>query len=755
MTFLQPTCSQCGRPLAAGSACVECGNRVSESGDARVWLGVGDYLDVALDAAQVRALLESSEAGDISLTLKLEMTDLWESYEGRRVLLARVVGWSAPDGAVLDAGCVGELKDCSLVLEQQPNDVRQCVQHLPDGLRGNVRLALARQARGSTVVSVFRNDAGLALDELVEVLLGQLDLAQIRALFTPLLDAMARVHAAGVLHLRLTPWSVRVREPGSPQGIPLQFLHDVMGPDGGLSSGGLGEEETFSELDDPDLEAFDEDSELDILLDMASDSAANPFLAAGAQDRTRDDITPLPQGEFARAGGGATWDSGAQHPVQPAADGGQAAGEIDDAAGAISWIDVADEDGRPAEIELLFDGVEGFIQRGENLDFVPFFRGFSAPELMGRSIGEHGVACDVFSLGMVLYFLLAGQLAPVSVYTRQTPALPARNLRPDFPPGLQAVISRATRPNPAERYPDVDAFRKAFERACDVMQARMALQDGERPQVFVAVDTHTGIGKRQRNPVNQDAVFTAVSQDRRLSLMLVADGVSTASFGSGDLASSALAVEARETWQSLLDAYVKDEPIEPRAVLQGILNRVNERLVEYVNARYTPFHGAPHEVMGTTVLLALIFDGEVTLATLGDSRVYLSRGEAFEQLSTDHNLWTLSILDGAAADNALAMPHGDALARCLGTFVVRDERLIPLDPEPDYSCFTLISGDTLLLTTDGLVDFAAAHMHVAEDYIHQVLVSEPDPALACLELILLANRGGGGDNIGVGIAKFV
>jgi serine/threonine protein phosphatase PrpC len=58
------------------------------------------------------------------------------------------------------------------------------------------------------------------------------------------------------------------------------------------------------------------------------------------------------------------------------------------------------------------------------------------------------------------------------------------------------------------------------------------------------------------------------------------------------------------------------------------------------------------------------------------------------------------------------------------------------------------------MTTDGLVDFAGANSFAAEDNIHAVLTSEPDPALACLELVLLANRGGGGDNIGVGIIQF-
>lgn len=158
--------------------------------------------------------------------------------------------------------------------------------------------------------------------------------------------------------------------------------------------------------------------------------------------------------------------------------------------------------------------------------------------------------------------------------------------------------------------------------------------------------------------------------------------------------------------------------------------------------------------MGSTALVAVIFDGLVTLGSLGDSRVYLQRDGSLEQMTIDHNLWTLSILEGLAADSALAMPHGDALARCLGTFIIEQGKLTAVDPQPDLFRFRVIGGDTLLFTTDGLVDFGGANLIASEDNILAVLLAEPDPALACLELILLANRGGGGDNIGLSIARF-
>ena len=78
-----------------------------------------------------------------------------------------------------------------------------------------------------------------------------------------------------------------------------------------------------------------------------------------------------------------------------------------------------------------------------------------------------------------------------------------------------------------------------------------------------------------------------------------------------------------------------------------------------------------------------------------------------------------------------------------------DENSAP--PLYDLYTFNLIPGDHVLLTTDGLLDYASQDIHDAEAVIARTILHVPNPALACLELILAANRGGGGDNIGVGL----
>ncbi|MEZ4462011.1 MAG: protein phosphatase 2C domain-containing protein [bacterium] len=565
---------------------------------------------------------------------------------------------------------------------------------IPSEVASVFRKPLARLRRGEHVVEIYGDVGGMTVEDIVVMNNGQMPYTQIRDIFEVVSETVMECHNAGQMVLAIAPWTVRV------EGLQVESQH---------------QDELVASLEDIEEPASDS------ILEALSDSLNEDEASLSAWDILEDE--------------------------------GPAAVDALSDTGILSAGLFTPEE--PVELVCTFEGLDRTYPIGKNPDEVPVIMGFSAPELLGRVRADVTEATDVFGLGMLLYFMVAGRVPPASVYTRYSPALPARNFRPGFPPGLQAVISRATRPNPDERFQTVEAMAEAFLQACAIVERRASHVGSENPPRFrLAVDTHIGIAKGRRNPTNQDAVFGKMSDDGRFGLVVIADGVSTASYGSGDLASACVSRRAAETWEEILPAYLMDERIDEIEIISTLLSRANADIVEYVNGHHTPFAGNPHEVMGTTALVAVIHRGIVTLASLGDSRAYIHNATGMEQVTADHNLWSLSILEGVPADNALAMPHGDALARCLGTFSISEGVLNAVKPEADLFRFSTTRGDTLLLTTDGLIDFAGANSFAAEDNIHAVLSSEPDPALACLELVLLANRGGGGDNIGVGIVQF-
>ena len=771
-------CDNCGAPLEA-EATASSKDSPSAHPPKKEWLEPGDTLTVACDLAR---LGEEGQFGPGRALLEIELLDLVESSSVRHICRARVQNIIEYDGEVAKDVLELALKNTFFSLEELGALLGTRGESLPPELSSLVRVPVGESEHNEHLVRLFREDGSATLEEYLFNAQGQIDYTQVKQVFNSLLDLVESLHARGYIYLRLSPWTLRVKtthpildpramrnegeitevedeelpsdtDVASPEelGLDAEF-EDPAARTGNLAADDeAGEGEVASEEDHADATEQDAEEPQEIPAERPLSDALSGTDAFEDED-DEDDLADADEGAEADV-------HETSNPLHDALDHLEEPLSEDTSPGFPGLEYDADALSEPfvQGIErALLDGGFRFYRAGQDYQEVPVVVGFSPPEMFGRSRAEIGTHCDIFSLGMLLYFLISGELPPTSIYTRHIPAIPSRHFRPDFPMGLQTIINRATRPSPNERYADVASMRDSFERACELIEQRLeAMQVQKPPRIDQAVERHIGIAKRLRNPVNQDNVFGAKSPDSRFSLLVVADGVSTASFGSGDLASQQLTDVAIERWPSILERYMGDDPnFDEFQIIYELMCEANQRIIDYVNLNHFPFNGTPHEVMGTTALVAIINNGLVTLGALGDSRAYLQRGTSFEQVTIDHNLWTLSILDGSNADNALSLPHGDALARCLGTFKVKDHKLDVYNPAPDFFRFPVMSGDTLLMTTDGLIDFGGANTLASEDNILSILLAENNPALACLELILLANRGGGGDNIGMALAKF-
>ena len=140
--------------------------------------------------------------------------------------------------------------------------------------------------------------------------------------------------------------------------------------------------------------------------------------------------------------------------------------------------------------------------------------------------------------------------------------------------------------------------------------------------------------------------------------------------------------------------------------------------------------------MGTTMTVAVVDGRGVTIGHVGDSRAYLARSGRLEQLTEDHSLVSELVRAGKLSpEEAENHPQRSVITRALGT-----------DPDVDVDAFTVApeEGDVFLICSDGLTTM------VGDEAIAQVLdANRGNLDGAAKELIRLANKAGGEDNITV------
>jgi protein phosphatase len=396
-------------------------------------------------------------------------------------------------------------------------------------------------------------------------------------------------------------------------------------------------------------------------------------------------------------------------------------------------------------------GLERLYNDKAPLHLRPRREGYSAPEIYQAKpmLGPH---TDIFALGMLLHYMisLARPLNHLDTAKVDIPSPRVHNL--NFPVGLDHVILRATHPKIARRYKDIPQFLQEFQRAIDELEERAKLPY-TRLQLDVGHDIHIGVGKGKRNPVNQDALFWRYDRNRGKGLFLVADGVSHCHYGSGDRASSLVIQAARRRWDQLTKQPLIDTTTTPhqrQEIIRSILEAANHAIGQEINQRYERIEGYVEDVMGSTCVIAFLDGNHLTMANLGDSRGYFKTEHYIEQITVDHDYKTAQMQIRQDMRALQKLSGGSLITRCVGAFR-KDERqkIVPRELELDFFEMRLKEGDTIVICSDGLTDYAGANEEEARYAIAKLLQAYPDPLSACFWLIALANQNGGGDNISV------
>ncbi len=220
-----------------------------------------------------------------------------------------------------------------------------------------------------------------------------------------------------------------------------------------------------------------------------------------------------------------------------------------------------------------------------------------------------------------------------------------------------------------------------------------------------------------RRPYQEDSVLARTLPDGRV-LVAVADGMG--GHAAGEVA-SALALET----------------------LVAELESGTHIDVAFVRA-----NGAVHDEardpnkkgMGTTMVAALIDDGEYFVANVGDSRGYLLTEDGIRQITHDHSYVAEAVKRGQSAEEAMRSPFRDALTRSIGT-----------EPEVEvdvFGPFPVQADSALLICSDGL------YKTLSDDDLMRIFHDAGSARGAAQTLVTEALDSGSDDNITVAIAEY-
>jgi serine/threonine protein phosphatase PrpC len=234
---------------------------------------------------------------------------------------------------------------------------------------------------------------------------------------------------------------------------------------------------------------------------------------------------------------------------------------------------------------------------------------------------------------------------------------------------------------------------------------------------------------------NEDSAFMEAGK----GFFIVADGMG--GHAAGEVA-SAMAVE---TVRVTLDAQrpeieaFKKAPTD--AGRRSIVQLLQSAVLSAHQAVFQRGQTEPDKAgMGTTLDVVLVAGPEAFVAHVGDSRTYLIRDGRSSQITTDHTVAEVLVIEGKLTiEEAQVSPLRTILVNAIG---------VSADVGVEMAHVTLKRGDRLLLCSDGLHDYFPIEEEIAQK------LSADAPGDALKDMVELAKQRGGHDNI-TGVAVHV
>ena len=248
------------------------------------------------------------------------------------------------------------------------------------------------------------------------------------------------------------------------------------------------------------------------------------------------------------------------------------------------------------------------------------------------------------------------------------------------------------------------------------------------PALEAAFATHTGLLREH----NEDSL--AVST--QYGLAMLADGMG--GYNAGEVASGMAVAVLKNDLEADLAAWYREltrHGIEKlHGLVQARISRTNLSIYQSAQTQ-TQYAG-----MGTTLVLTVFLNDRVTVAHIGDSRLYRLRQDTLEPLTRDHSYLQEQMDIGLLTPEQARHSHNkNLLTRALGVDIEVMAEIRDYQTEPE---------DVYLLCSDGLTDMLT-DAEIAHALLQNRALGFGKLQQAADDLIRRANDNGGRDNVSV------
>jgi serine/threonine protein phosphatase PrpC len=318
---------------------------------------------------------------------------------------------------------------------------------------------------------------------------------------------------------------------------------------------------------------------------------------------------------------------------------------------------------------------------------------------------------------------------------------PERLGTPPGPPTGTIVTRKLVVPQPAQAWATAPCLEcggvvdgDGYCQTCGTKAPRPRDHFEQAPAPWVGGVSDRGIAHHR----NEDAMalWAAAAPEER-AVLVVCDGVSTST--DSDAASLAASQRAAALLQ-VSQPVGLGLPGSRQAALAAVLTDATAAANDAVIASSTD-NDSP---ASCTIAAAVIVDGSIHYATVGDSRVYWIGATERRQLSRDDSFAQELMTQGMARNDAETHEQAHAITKWLG----RDAH----DIVPAIGSWSLVEDGWLVVCSDGLWNYASTATDLGSQ-LDAASAHGGDAVAVARRLVAWANSRGGKDNVTVALAK--